>query len=95
MGFMSTNIKIGISVATAILLLAFLYFWHYKPISEIEGLRETAKDQVKVIEGHKYTTKKDVFEEKQKAIKDTLTHEEEKPYEEINTSVGAHTIIID
>jgi len=75
--------------------VAFLYFWHYRPMSEIKDLKQEVKEKNIIIDLNQFHKEKEVFEEKQKAIKNTLEKPKAKHEKDINLSVGVHTIIFD
>lgn len=91
---MITQFKIYLYGATIFGLILFLYFWHYKPIGEIEDVKKELEAKEIIIDLNQFQTKKEVFEEKQKAVKDTLQNKKEVRQDEINTSVGQHIIWI-
>ena len=66
-----------------------IYFWHYKPMNELQELKEdVAKSEaVNKIE----TVKADSFTDKYKTIKEQIQTSKEK-HDEINTSIGKHRI---
>lgn len=75
--------------------IGFLYFWHYRPMGEIKDLKHEIKEKNIIIDLNQFENKKEVFEEKQKAIKNTLEKPKAKHEKDINLSVGVHTIIFD
>lgn len=74
--------------------LTFLYFWHYRPIGQLEEAKKELKEKEIIIDLSQFETKKEVFEEKHKAVKETLQDQKKGVQDEINTSVGDHVIII-
>ena len=73
----------------------FLYFWHYRPIAEVKELKQEVKEKKIIIDLNQFQAKKEVFEEKQKAVKHTLEKTKGNHEKDINLSVGVHTIIFE
>jgi len=104
------NLKLTFGAVIAIALVAFLYVWHYQPIerqkSEIEKQRsellrkqEILRDLIQKLSALKEQRAREIFEEKQKAIRQELQklqQLEASQYDkkDINLSIGAHTIVI-
>ena len=66
-----------------------IYFWHYRPMGELQELKEDAAkaEVVNKLE----TVKADSFTDKYKTIKEQIQTAKEK-HDEINTSIGKHRI---
>ena len=105
--FSRINLKLTFGAVLAIALVVFLYVWHYQPIerqkSEIEKQRsellrkqEILRDLIQKLSALKEQRAKEIFEEKQKAIKKRLQRLEASQYDkkDINLSIGAHTLVI-
>ena len=104
------NLKLTFGAVIAIALVAFLYVWHYSPLhkqtSKIEQQRKellqkekVLRDLIKQLEALKEKRAREIFEEKQKAVKQELQklqQLEASQYDknDINLSVGTHTIVI-
>ncbi len=102
------NLKLTFGAVIAIALVVFLYVWHYQPIhhqkSEIEKQKEELlrkeeilQDLIQKLSALKEKRAREIFEEKQKAVKQELQKlQEASQYDknDINLSVGTHTIVI-
>ena len=103
--------RINIKVASIALLLTvaalFVYTWHYKPLAqkkdkirqqeeELQQQEKILKDLIQKLEMLKDKQTKELFEQKQRAVKAELQKlQEKREYgKDINLSVGKHTIII-
>ena len=87
--------RIYLYLSAVVSAVIFLYVWHYRPMSELE---DTKKENVKLKEDVKaITVEVDTisFESKHKAIKDTLQAQKKEYNNEINTTIGHHTITIE
>ncbi|DAB40292.1 MAG TPA: hypothetical protein CFH81_08845 [Sulfurovum sp. UBA12169] len=73
---------------------AFLYFWHYKPMGELEEAKKEIEAKELIIDLGKHDKEKAVFEAKQQAKKETLQDQKKEVHDEINSSVGHHIIWI-
>lgn len=74
--------------------IIFLYFWHYKPIAQIDVLKQQVETEKKLHKNEISELKKSTFEEHQIQNK-KLRMEKLKQgvkHEEVNLSYGNHSI---
>ena len=66
-----------------------IYFWHYKPMSELQELKQDVAKAEAV--NNVETVKADSFTDKYETIKEHIQTAKEK-HDEVNTSIGKHRI---
>ncbi|DAB40820.1 MAG TPA: hypothetical protein CFH81_00490 [Sulfurovum sp. UBA12169] len=86
------KLRLYLYAATAFVMAAFLYFWHYKPIANIEAAYQEQLQATKTAKKETVVQKAKLFTEKHIEKKEALKGISYEEYNgTIDTNIGTHT----
>lgn len=86
-----TLARVYLYLVAFVSICLLVYFWHYKPMNELHKLQEDKRNTESV---HKIDTiKSESFTDKYKELKEQIKPKEIE-HDEVNHTIGKHTIII-